>query len=512
MEVVSSILISSLCVLVYLWSRHRSSRMKTLPPGPPGWPIVGNLVQIILEKRHFMHIVRDLRVKYGPIFTLKMGQRTLVIISSSELIHEALVQKGQILASRPPDSPIRLLFSIGKCTMNAAEYGPVWRTLRRNFLKEVISPIRIRQCSWIRKWAFEEHMKMIEIENSQQGFVDVLSNCRLTVLRILLSLCLGFRIPKDQINYIDSIIKDVVMLSMPKLPDFMPVLLPLFRGHMVAAKKLRQKQMDCFVPLIRARRAFLESRKDDSKKLPDDLEVSPVGAAYIDSLFNLEVPDRGVVGEEELVTLVNEVLVGGIDTTTAAIEWALMNLVMNQEIQEKLYNEIVDKVGVDGVVNESDVDNMPYLSAIVKETYRRHPPSHFLLSHTPTETTEIGGYVIKPGMSVEFYTAWVAEDPKIWKDPKEFRPERFLEGETANVDVTGVKGSVKMVPFGAGSRMCPAWTLGTLHVSMLLARMVHKFKWVEAPGHKPDPTDTFAFSVVMKTPLKATILPRTTVK
>jgi hypothetical protein len=52
---------------------------------------LGNLGQLILQRRHFVFAVRDLRKKYGLIFTMQMGQRTLVIVTSAELIHEAMV-------------------------------------------------------------------------------------------------------------------------------------------------------------------------------------------------------------------------------------------------------------------------------------------------------------------------------------------------------------------------------------------------------------------------------------
>lgn len=125
-----------------------------------------------------------------------------------------------------------------------------------------------------------------------------------------------------------------------------------------------------------------------------------------------------------------------------------------------------------------------------------------------TEEIELGGYTIPKNVNVEIYTAWLTEDPEMWQNPNEFRPERFLTGDGVEVDITGTRG-VKMLPFGAGRRICPAWSLGTLHVNLLLAKLVQAFKWIPIPDNPPDPSETFAFTVIMKDPLKAIILPRT---
>ncbi|OMO64866.1 Cytochrome P450 [Corchorus olitorius] len=492
-------------VFLRLWWRYWSASgggRKNLPPGPPGWPFVGNLVQIILQRRHFVFIIRELRKLYGPIFTLQMGQRTMVIVTDPRLIHEALVQRGPTFASRPPDSPIRLVFSVGKCAINSAEYGPLWRTLRKNFVTELITPTRVKQCSWIRKWAVENHMKRIKTESFENGFVEVMNNCRLTICSILICLCFGAKISEERIKKIESILKDVMLITSPQLPDFLPILTPLFRRQMKEAKALRKRQLECLVPLISSRRAFVEKGENPNQEM-----VSPIGAAYIDSLFGLEPATRGPLGEEEFVTLCSEIISAGTDTSATTVEWALLHLVMNQEIQEKLYQEIVDCVGKDGDIKEEDVEKMPYLDAIVKETFRRHPPGHFLLSHAATKDTELGGYTIPAGVHVEFYTAWVTENPAIWSNPSEFKPERFLHGDGVGVDITGTRG-VKLVPFGAGRRICPAWTLGVLHINLLLAKMVQAFKWLPVPDSPPDLDETYAFTVVMKNPLKAVIVPR----
>lgn len=262
MELADLVFLLSVFLFLFLWWRSWSANnggSRNLPPGPPGWPLIGNLGQVILQRRPFMFIVRDLRAKYGPIFTMQMGQRTLVIVTSSELIHEALVQKGPLFASRPRDSPIRLVFSVGKCAINSAEYGPLWRALRRNFVTELINPTRIKQCSWIRKWAVENHLDRLKKEAQEKGFVEVMSNCRLTICSILICLCFGAKISEKRIKVIEGVLKEVMLVTLPKLPDFLPVLMPVFGKKMREAKELRKRQMECLAPLIRSRKAFVQS-------------------------------------------------------------------------------------------------------------------------------------------------------------------------------------------------------------------------------------------------------------
>ncbi|KAG0471099.1 hypothetical protein HPP92_015645 [Vanilla planifolia] len=425
--------------------------------------------------------------------------------SSSDLIHEALVRRGPLFASRPPDSPTRIIFSSGKRTINSAPYGPLWRSLRRNLVSQLVSPSRLPSFSWIRHWAVSLLLSRLrEASGGGAAAVEIMPHLRLTICSILACICFGVKVAEEKIKEIEEVLKEIMLMTTPKLADFLPALTPLFRSQLRAARKLRQRQLDCLLPLVRARRAFVERGVQDS----DWEMLVPAGEAYVDSLLTLDA--AGPLGDEELVTLCSEVMSAGTDTSATSLEWAMLHIVLDQPAQERLHREVAAAAAAaaasgERIADEEDVEKMPYLTAVVKETLRRHPPSHFLLSHAATREAELGGYRIPAEASVEFYTAWVTEDPAIWERPKEWLPERFMEGgDGSDTDVTGTK-SVRMTPFGAGRRICPAATLGMLHVHLLLANIVREFWLVAPPGNPPDPTEAFAFTVVMKHPLRAVL-------
>ncbi|XBI09863.1 hypothetical protein VPH35_137320 [Triticum aestivum] len=153
---------------------------------------------------------------------------------------------------------------------------------------------------------------------------------------------------------------------------------------------------------------------------------------------------------------------------------------------------------------------MPYLKAVVLEGLRLHPPGHFVLPHgVQSGDAEIAAYAVPKGAEVNFLVAEIGRDETVWTAAREFRPERFLEGgEGHGVDITGSR-EIKMMPFGAGRRMCPGYTLGMHHAEYFVARMVRELEWrPAAEGAKVDMAETLDFTTVMKHPLRALIVSR----
>lgn len=481
-------------------NKTANSKPLKLPPGPKGWPIVGNLFQVALSGKPFIHYVRDLRSIYGPIFTLHMGSRTLIILTSSELAHEALITKGQQFASRPPENPTRTVFSCDKFTVNSAVYGPEWRSLRRNMVSGMLSSARLREFRPARESAMDRFIDRIRAEaEASEGAVWVLKNARFAVFCILLTMCFGVHLDEDSIVRIDQLMKKLLITLTPRMDDYLPLLRPFFSKQFKEALEIRKEQILTIRPLIEQRRSILRNPNLD----PDALPFS-----YLDSLLDLKVEGRdSAPTEPELVTLCSEFVNGGTDTTATAIEWGIARIIENPTIQSKLFDEITATVG-ERTVNEKDTDKMVYLQAFIKELLRKHPPTYFSLTHAAMEPGhKIGGYDIPAGANLELYLPTISEDPKLWTDPDRFDPDRFLTGgETA--DITGVTG-IRMIPFGAGRRVCPGLAMGMTHITLMVARMVQAFEWRAHPSQPViDFSDKLEFTVVMNKPLLALVTPR----
>jgi cytochrome P450 len=105
--------------------------------------------------------------------------------------------------------------------------------------------------------------------------------------------------------------------------------------------------------------------------------------------------------------------------------------------------------------------------------------------------------------------AEIGRDETVWTAAREFRPERFLEGaEGHGVDITGTR-EIKMMPFGAGRRICPGYSLGMHHAEYFVAKMVTELQWLPpVDGEKVDMSETLEFTTVMKHPLRARVVAR----
>ncbi|CAJ2672104.1 unnamed protein product [Trifolium pratense] len=383
----------------------------------------------------------------------------------------------------------------------------------------MLHPSRFKSFSKTRTRVLEALLKELKLEAKvMNNSVKLINYIHHAIFCLLAFMCFGENIDNKKMEIIKNIQKCLIMSSgkysaLNFYPKFVSRM--LFRKRWQELSQLRKFQNDLMVELIQSRKKVIENNNYDDDDDDDDDDGCFV--CYVDTLLNLKLPEeKRKLDEGELVGLCSEFLTAGTDTTSTTIEWVMANLVKHKHIQQRLVEEIEDVVGdkEETKVREEDLEKLPYLKALILEGLRRHPPSHYAIPHAVTEDVILNGYFVPKNGTVNFMVADIGLDPTVWKDPMVFKPERFLRDETSSsnileaYDISGKK-EIKMMPFGAGRRICPAYKLAMLHLEYFVANLVLNFEWKTLLStENVDLSEKQEFTMVMKHPLQAQISQR----
>ncbi|KAM4069395.1 hypothetical protein ACB094_12G086700 [Castanea mollissima] len=508
------IILISLCIsallkpLLNLFINKKNSK---LPPGPFTIPIVSSLLWIHKSASDLEPVLRKLHAKYGPIVTLNIAFRPAIFVANRSIAHKALVQNGAVFADRPQAPLTNRVFSCNSGTINSASYGPTWRLFRRNLSSEILHPSRLKSYSHARNWVYNILFNRLRDSQSKSSEVPIVvkEHFQYSMFCLLVLMCFGDKLGESRIKEIEDVQRRL-LLGLPRfniLNVCGSVGKIIFRKLWQELFDLRRDQEAVLRPLIEARRKVKQERQSKAKEDKDVDNDDEFVVSYVDTLLDLELPgEKRKLQDGQMVSLCSEFLNAGTDTTSTALEWIMANLMKYPQIQERLFVEIKGVVG-DGEkeVKEEDLNKMPYLKAVVLEGLRRHPPGHFVLPHAVTEDVVLDGYFVPKNATLNFMVAEMGWDPKVWEDPMEFKPERFLSGGDGGGEVFDITGSreIKMMPFGVGRRICPGYGLAMLHLEYFVANLVWNFEWKAVEGDDVDLTEKQEFTMVMKIPLEA---------
>lgn len=198
-------------------------------------------------------------------------------------------------------------------------------------------------------------------------------------------------------------------------------------------------------------------------------------------------------------------MIAGYETVTVAMTWALALLLNNRFALRRAQEELDKVVGKERLVNEKDISKLVYLQAIVKETLRLYPPGFIPGPRQFTRDCTIGGYYV-PKNTWLMVNVWkIQRDPRVWPDPMEFKPERFLTTRK-NVDVRSQ--NFELLPFGGGRRGCPGASHSLHMIHLTLATLLHAFEISTPTDAAIDMTPGIGLTNMKITPLEAVVSPR----
>ncbi|KAK6918147.1 Cytochrome P450 [Dillenia turbinata] len=474
--------------LYQLYMEGAIQKTKRLPPGPPRWPIVGNLLQLgPLPHRDLASFCE----KYGPLVYLRLGSVDAITTNDPDTIREILLRQDEVFASRPRTlAAVHLAYGCGDVAL--APLGPHWKRMRRICMEHLLSTKRLDSFSKHRAeeaqhliqdvWAHAQTSKPINLREVLGAFS--MNN----VTRMLLGKQFFGAQASGQVEAMEfmHITHELFwLLGLIYLGDY----LPFWRwvDPYGCEKRMREveKRVDDFHTKI-----IEEHRKSREVKKKEGIGEDNGEMDFVDVLLSLPGEDgKDHMDDVEIKALIQDMIAAATDTSAVTNEWAMAEVIKHPRVLRKIQQELDCVVGPNRMVNESDLPHLHYLRCVVRETFRMHPAGPFLIPHESTRPTKINGYDIPAKTRVFINTHGLGRNTSIWDNVDEFRPERHLGAEGSRVEISH-GADFLILPFSAGKRKCPGAPLGVAFVLMALARLFHGFEWSPPEGTKNEDIDT----------------------
>uniref|UniRef100_A0ACD6ALJ1 Uncharacterized protein n=1 Tax=Avena sativa TaxID=4498 RepID=A0ACD6ALJ1_AVESA len=489
--------------------RRRGGGEGGLPPGPKGLPLLGSLLSLDPDLHTYF---AGLAAQYGPIFSIRLGSKLGIVITSPALAREVLRENDLVFSNRDIPDAARSISYGGGQNIVWNPVGPTWRLLRRVCVREMLSPAGLENVYGLRRREFRATLAHMHAMATAGKPVDVGAQLFLTTMNVITGTLWGGNIgTESERTAVGKEFRELVaeiteMLGAPNVSDFFPALTRFdLQGIRKKSDVLKAQFDDIFGRIIEQRVKTDQAGADTSD---DFLE------------YMLKMEKEGGDGKAAFTmtnvkALLMDMVVGGTETTSNTVEWAMAEMLQNRSILRKVQEELDAVVGIDGVVEESHLPQLHYLQLVVKETLRLHPALPLMVPHCPSEDTTVGGYRVPAGSRV-FVNAWaIMRDPTAWKDPAKFIPERFAashgkgddgEGGGRKVDFTG--SELDYVPFGSGRRICAGIAMAERMTAYSIAMLLQGFDWELPEGAVLDLTEKFGIVMKKATPLVAVPTPR----
>jgi len=426
-------------------------------PGPRGWPLVGNTLQVDTRCRH-QTFERWARA-FGPLTRVQIAGKQMVIVNDPAITDQVFRQRPQgFRRGTRLEAVLRELETHG---VFSAE-GDSWRSQR----KLVMEALAARNVRAFYPRLLELAGRLLERWRGAAARGDVL-DMQQEMMRFTVDVTtwLAFGRDLDAIRRGGDALQGHLETVLEAFPARLYALAPVWRWFPTrGARRVRHAlaALHAWVdPQIEEIRA-LQERDPERRDAPRNLLEAMVAARQEDgSAFS-----NAVLFANALV-----MLIGGEDTTASTTTWAVHQLCDAPSAAATLQAEVDAVLGELQLADTLEhLDQLPYTLAVAHETSRLRPVAPMLLFQANTEQ-HLGGVRFPAGSTVMVLTRLPGVDPALVDGAQRFEPARWIDGANA----ASLQRSGLHVPFGSGPRMCPARNLALIEIRLLLSMLYRNF-------------------------------------
>ncbi|KAI9437411.1 cytochrome P450 [Lactarius psammicola] len=491
--------LSAFLYVLFAFRDHRKRRGFPYPPGPPSWPLIGNLLDV--PKLSPWSAYAKMSKKYGDVMCLQVFGQVVIVLGSPTAIKDLHERRGGLYVDRTP-FPVFEIMGVD-WVFFLARVGKYWSEGRR-LLNRSLRP----GATALHRGLIEEKTRVFlgQLLTTPKGFrehIDLLQG------RLVMRLTYGYDLKvNDKILIPPRRTSDIMghfFLPGAAAVNYLPFLrrlpswVPWFKYEPLASecREMARRMKDEPIEFVR-------------NSMRDGTAIPSLATQYLqeaDLLSGLERQQTVQAMEEILGTMFQ----AGTETTASSITALFLALILYPEVQKRAQAELDSVVSRDRLPTFDDKPRLPYIEAISKEIIRWHVVVPLGIPHAPTDDDFYKGYFIPKG-AVVVANAWgVLHDPELYPDPEAFNPDRFL-----NEDGTFHDDPTIQLAFGAGRRICPGRHFAEATLFFVTASVLSVFNVTRAkdkngneiPVAVPAPESIQSVSAIHPPKFECSITPR----
>ncbi|ESK84986.1 cytochrome p450, partial [Moniliophthora roreri MCA 2997] len=473
------------------------SREPRLPPGPKTVPLLGNLHQFPPEYPYFK--LTEWARQYGGIYSLKMGPGTAVVITDAAALKELMDKRSATTVDRPPNYIADAV--AGGLNMVLARYTENWRTLRRT-AHTILTPQQSAKHLPIQR--AEATQLLFDILQTPESFY---THIRRYSNSVIMSVLYGKRCPRyetpETTAFFQAQHEWELLLEPGATPplDLLPILKHVperWASWKKDVRACRRHQRDLYFGLLDETARRMEKGEENGCYMEDVLRRQEE--------FGMDREITGYLG--------GVLIEGGSDTTSSFLQSLILAMIAFPEAQRKAQAELDRVVGPHRMPTLDDIEDLPYIKAVVQETHRFRPVAPLMIPHATTAPEEYQGFLIPEGSTI-FVNNWgIFHDPALFDEPEIYNPDRYILAE--NGTRPGVDGSDLRanLAFGCGRRICPGIHLAQNSININTMNLLWAFTFSHASDPKTgnvtevDVNDYARGILTAPMPFRCTITPR----
>jgi cytochrome P450 len=443
-------------------AESRTKSRSKLPPGPPGWPILGN---VPLPGADWLAGFERAARNFGDVVYFQFLHVPMILLVHPDAIESVLLtHPGNFFKSRDYRAIAKVL-GHGLLTSEGEEWRAQRKMLQPAFRRENIlsyAPV-MTKCAerMLGRWRDGEtrdlHQEMMALT------LDIVGKALFGTDVLRSAARVGFAL-------------ETAMKQFTRIAGWAFLLPRNFPVPGTWRMRRATRQLDEVIyGLIRARRP--RAQASDGQKSTD----------LVGTLLEMRNEDGQALTDLQLRDHLMTLFLAGHETTAIALSWTWYLLATNPGAERKLHSELADVLS-GRAPTAADLPRLPYTEMIIKESLRLYPPAWGIGRQSRTDF-EAGGYQL-PARTNIFLLPWVTQrDPRFFSEADRFLPERWREDSTRNGEAPNHLASAKKpprfayFPFGGGPRVCIGAGLAMMETTLLLATIAQRYKFSLVPDH-----------------------------